>query len=506
MLFSTKHKELLTDAYKADLTSQEYIDTNSGLDEQYQDLMDDIDQIRDIIAVLLDRTTIETPQKQPPVVFTTQPVVTTTTTAAVTTNTVTNTTTTGTRPKTTVSQQNQPLPNPQVHFPGQFSSPPQTTGRGLGFSHNHRGLPAGSRYGVSHSSHIAPPSHSPRLGEYGIFTDNDNGFAAFGQYDTGLNTGISGTQTGNHGFGSLAAGTDAYPTTTSVYHQPKISPSLSHQQTHFQMPKLPPQPTPTFSGALGDWTSYWDQFQALVGTNPALSPAQKMGFLKASLSGEPHELLKSLKITNENYSTATKMLCERYDDCRIALREHLDAILHAPAATSSVFTLRRLVNVFVERSYALRGLGMERGGMWMLHLLLTKLDSESRGLWEKKYIEETATGNWRTATTSEEFEAEFDRLLAFLKGLLQALERAHRLAGNTTYTENQQKPEKPQKRHVGAVATQPGKKTPQRCPQCNEEHLLHRMWPVSGSQGQRTMGKREEMEYLLQLLLCHTPC
>ena len=31
-----------------------------------------------------------------------------------------------------------------------------------------------------------------------------------------------------------------------------------------------------------------------------------------------------------------------------------------------------------------------------------------------------------------------------------------------------------QKRQVGAVATQPGKKSPQRCPQCNQEHLLHR--------------------------------
>ena len=479
-----KHKELLKDAYHADLTAPEYIEAHTKLDEGYQDLMDDVDNIRDVITELLSRDTVPTPQKPPQVVATTQSIVTTAgfasivTTAAITTTTASNTTTTttstGTRPKTTASQNTSLLSHSLLQH--RSNSPPRTTGRGLGFGYHSRPILGGSRYGASHQPDHVSPHHSPGHGGYGVFvddTDAGDGFAAMGHADTGF-SGYSDGHNRHHGSGIHGAGADAYTTTTHSYQQPKSSPSISYPQTHFQMPKLPPQPTPTFSGALGDWTSYWDQFQALVGTNPALSPAQKMGFLKASLSGEPHELLKSLKITNENYSTATKMLCERYDDSRIALREHLDAILHAPSATSSVFTLRRLVNVFVERSFALRGLGMDRGGMWMLHLLLTKLDPESRRLWEKKYIEETATGNWRTATTAEEFEVELDRLLAFLKGLLQALERAHRLAGHTTYTDPQPKPGKPPKRQVGAVATQPGKKAQQRCPQCNQEHLLHR--------------------------------
>ena len=110
--------------------------------------------------------------------------------------------------------------------------------------------------------------------------------------------------------------------------------------------------------------------------------------------------------------------------------------------------------------------------MWMLHILLTKLDPESRRLWEKKYIEETATGRWKNAKTPQDFEVEYDNLLSFLKGLLQALERAHRLAGNITYSDSSQKQKGP-KKQVGAVATQPGKKST-RCPQCSQEHLLHR--------------------------------
>ena len=173
------HMELLKDAYQADLTSQEYIDAHTGLNEQYQELMDDVDNIRDMVVELLDRTTIETPQKQPPVVATTQSVVTTddttpptVTTAAMTTTTASNTTTTttctGTRPKMTASQK-PPLPNTQVHLSSRSDSPQRTTGRGLGFSHYPRGLYSGSRYGVSHQAHNVPPNHSPGLGGHGIF-------------------------------------------------------------------------------------------------------------------------------------------------------------------------------------------------------------------------------------------------------------------------------------------------------------------------------------------------
>ena len=52
-----KHKELLKDAYKADLANTEYIESNAKLDEEYQELMDDVDNIRDTIAELLSRET-----------------------------------------------------------------------------------------------------------------------------------------------------------------------------------------------------------------------------------------------------------------------------------------------------------------------------------------------------------------------------------------------------------------------------------------------------------------
>ena len=121
-----KHKELLKDAYKADLKSAEYIESNTKLDEEYQELMDDIDNIRDTITELLSRETVATPFKLPQVVVTTQSVATTAdqsapivTTAAITTTTASNTTTTttstGTRHRTTASQNTSPpfpLPHP----------------------------------------------------------------------------------------------------------------------------------------------------------------------------------------------------------------------------------------------------------------------------------------------------------------------------------------------------------------------------------------------------------
>ena len=53
-----KHKELLKGAYQADLTAPEYIEAHTKLDEGCQDLMDDVDNIRDVITELLSRDTV----------------------------------------------------------------------------------------------------------------------------------------------------------------------------------------------------------------------------------------------------------------------------------------------------------------------------------------------------------------------------------------------------------------------------------------------------------------
>src|SRR5712671_7524228 len=67
--------------------------------------------------------------------------------------------------------------------------------------------------------------------------------------------------------------------------------------------KLPKIELPVFSGKYTEWTSFNDLFTTLVHNNKNISEVEKLQYLKNALKGEPAQLLQSIQITADNYSS-----------------------------------------------------------------------------------------------------------------------------------------------------------------------------------------------------------
>lgn len=95
--------------------------------------------------------------------------------------------------------------------------------------------------------------------------------------------------------------------------------------------KLPKIELPTFSGAYKKWHLFFSIFDSLIHSNNALNGIQKFHYLKSALKGEAAKTIESLEITKANYCDAWSHLKERYDNERIAVQNHIRAILELPA-------------------------------------------------------------------------------------------------------------------------------------------------------------------------------
>ena len=88
--------------------------------------------------------------------------------------------------------------------------------------------------------------------------------------------------------------------------------------------KLPPLEMPTFSGDYTQWTSFLDQFDALIGLKKNLQENSKLFYLKSSLRGDAKALVSKIENNNAgNYKLARKILTDRYQNTRSIVKVHI---------------------------------------------------------------------------------------------------------------------------------------------------------------------------------------
>ena len=75
------------------------------------------------------------------------------------------------------------------------------------------------------------------------------------------------------------------------------------------------------------WISFGDMFKAMIHENDSLPEIQKFHYLKSSLSGETEHLLSNLPMTANSYTTAWKLLVERYENKRHIATSHIRQLL-----------------------------------------------------------------------------------------------------------------------------------------------------------------------------------
>ena len=102
--------------------------------------------------------------------------------------------------------------------------------------------------------------------------------------------------------------------------------SVSHREK--STPKIE---IPVFSGSYQQWTSFKDLFAETIHTNPSLSNAQKMQFLKSKVKGEAEKLIQHLTISSNNYETAWGILEHRFNNKKLIFSSHLNTPLSVPS-------------------------------------------------------------------------------------------------------------------------------------------------------------------------------
>lgn len=78
--------------------------------------------------------------------------------------------------------------------------------------------------------------------------------------------------------------------------------------------KLPNIELPKFDGNYERWIPFRDLFESLIAANAALSPVQKLHYLRSALSGEATKIITSLELTNDNYEIAWRLLKQRHEN------------------------------------------------------------------------------------------------------------------------------------------------------------------------------------------------
>lgn len=85
---------------------------------------------------------------------------------------------------------------------------------------------------------------------------------------------------------------------------------------------------------------------------------EKMHYLKTSLQGQAAQLIRSLEITESNYKIAWKMICDRFQNKKLLINNHVKALFNLPIVKGeSSIELRKLVDDFSKNLLSLEKLG-----------------------------------------------------------------------------------------------------------------------------------------------------
>lgn len=152
--------------------------------------------------------------------------------------------------------------------------------------------------------------------------------------------------------------------------------------------KLPELKLPSFSGDLRDWITFRDSFKNLISDNTQLTDIDKFTYLRSSVSGDALQEIASIDLTAANYSIAWKSLESRYENRKLLVKSHLDALMAvSPMKKESFEALNSVISEFDKHLQMLDKIGQQTAN-WstiLAHILLNKLDPTTIRLWETEH-------------------------------------------------------------------------------------------------------------------------
>lgn len=180
---------------------------------------------------------------------------------------------------------------------------------------------------------------------------------------------------------------------------------------------MPTIQLPKFSGSYENWLEFRDSFNSLIHCNDTIDEINKFHYLRASLEGPAAVVIQSFEFSASNYSVAWNVLCERYDNKRLLIQNHISALFNIDNITKeSSVSLKRLIDSLNKhlRSIDLLGEPVTYWGTLLIYLVTHKLDQRTYREWEEF-----------KGRINKEVTITFDLFLQFLRSradLIESLE------------------------------------------------------------------------------------
>ncbi|XP_050517436.1 uncharacterized protein LOC126892046 [Diabrotica virgifera virgifera] len=222
---------------------------------------------------------------------------------------------------------------------------------------------------------------------------------------------------------------------------------------------------------MNNWLDYANIFESLVNKNEYLDNIRRFHYLRSSLQGGAAQIIRTLEFTAENYEIAWKLVRERYDNNRLLISNHVNALFNIePINKESSGRLRQLVDIFSKHLYALKQLGLptEYWDVLLNHIISSTFDTYTLRAWEN------------SKTTNE--IPSFDDFKTFLKSradLLESIEANQAEKQNTRNNSQAGAYPRNTKNSQNTRGLYSSQDTPNNtdsarcCPMCKGEHAIY---------------------------------
>lgn len=219
--------------------------------------------------------------------------------------------------------------------------------------------------------------------------------------------------------------------------------------------KLPPLKIANFHGDPNQWISFRDTYLSLIHENDNIEDVNKFHYLKSYLEGAASSVISSVTVSSNNYQIAWNLLCQRYDNKRLLINEHIKGLFSiAQLHKESEIGIRELIDTLSKNLSALNSLG-EPTDKWdtlIIYMASAKLDSVTARNWEE----------FRSDIDSPTLE----QFYSFLRQRAFILETIN--AGKSVKNEKRSSLTHSKSFIASSVESSPGKK----CPFCKQDHRL----------------------------------
>lgn len=164
----------------------------------------------------------------------------------------------------------------------------------------------------------------------------------------------------------------------------KNNSNISMSKVQFNV-KLPPVNIPVFDGTYENWHAFRDIYNTLIHSNDCITDIQKFYYLRMYLSKQASQVIESLEINSVNYKVAWELLNKRYENKRLTIYNHINALFSLSSLQKeSLNALRELVDNLNKHMRALKNLDqpVDTWDSLIIYLISNKLDPVTRREWE----------------------------------------------------------------------------------------------------------------------------